>query len=458
MKKCFYYMLGAVLLALVFSLTSCSLEEPTIDPIFTNEDALTATSNELSIIQRTANNDGSWDNIVDGSSCLSVIFPYTVSVNGVELIIESVEDLQKIEDIFDASNIDEDFLDLFFPISITLADYSEIVINNKDELQKLVAECIEGGADEDIECIDFIYPLTMFTFNTDFVQTAAVIVSSDSELRRFFTGLGENDLVGINYPISLELYDGTKITVNDNAALISALEMAIDACDEDDDNDYGDDDFSSEELQALLTECPWLLNNLIRSEEYTSLDFVNYILDFNVDGSVIAQDLAGIPIPGKWEVQLEDNRVQIILDFELLAVFNLTWNVDDIANERIKLFTTDEDTIILEKYCDFEPVACTETFIRENLSDCTWIPAQEANSFLDDLTIDFSNMNIHVYNPNDEVVDEGNWAVEGTIVVFNNLSAELANYIGEWEVIECSAVRFKLKRGEEYLVLEKKCD
>jgi hypothetical protein len=67
-------------------------------------------------------------------------------------------------------------------------------------------------------------------------------------------------------------------------------------------------------------------------------------------------------------------------------------------------------------------------------------------------------MNIHVRNPNEAVVDEGNWAIYENIVSLNDLSMEMENYIGEWEVIECSTDRFKVKRGDEYLVLEKDCD
>ena len=67
-------------------------------------------------------------------------------------------------------------------------------------------------------------------------------------------------------------------------------------------------------------------------------------------------------------------------------------------------------------------------------------------------------MNIHVRNPNETVVDEGNWSIDQGVLSFNDLSLEVANYIGEWTVISCAEDRFEIKRGEELLVFERNCD
>ena len=458
MKKSFYYMLGVIVLATAFSLTSCSLDEPNVELATNNEKALDASSNEVKLMQRTASNDGSWDNIIDGASCFSIRFPYTVAVNGLEIIIDSEEDLQLIENLFDAVDEDQDILDILFPITLTLADYSELTINDEEELRMLVAECVEGGDDDDIECIDFIYPINLFTFSPNFEQTGSVTVNNDSELRRFFTGLDINVLVGVDFPISLEMYDGTKITVNNNDELRDAIEKAIYACDEDDDNDYGDDDFTEERLDALLVACPWLVKEVKRDNQYTTADYENYVLNFKEDGSVIARDRQGNLFNGEWSTRISDYRVVVTLSFEFIAEFNLEWLVDDIDENRIKLFSTDGDKIVMKQYCEDQPIECNEAFIMETISTCKWAISDVEGSALNPLSIDFSNMNIHVYNPNDEVVDEGNWAIDGNVIMFNDLSMDFANYIGEWTVVECSAVRFKLEQGEATLVIEKECD
>jgi len=459
MKKCFYYMLGVILLAAAFSLTSCSLDEPLNDPLELEpaQGNLSATTDVLNLMQRTASNDGSWDNIVDGSSCFSIRFPYEVTVGELKITIAAIEDLVLIENIFDAIDSDQDTLDILFPITVTLADYTEVVVNNKDELLMLATDCIEGGADDDIECIDVIYPITVFTFSSSFEQTGSVTVENDSELRRFFNGLTATDVVGFDFPISLELYDDSTLTVNSNAELSQAIEKVINACDEDDDNDYGDDDFTKERLDGLLVACSWVVSEVKRNNEYATVDYANYILNFTEDGFVTATDTRGVMISGEWSTEVIDFRVVLSLRFEGLNEFNLAWLVDDIDAGRIKLFTTASDKIVMKQFCDAPMVECTEAFIQETISECLWEIATGDSSYVSVLRIDFSFMNIHVFDTNDRVIDEGNWEIYGNIVTFNNLSLEFANFNGEWEVIECSLNRFKLKRGDETFIIEKDC-
>ena len=60
----------------------------------------------------------------------------------------SREDLDLIEEIFDELDDDDDILDIFFPITITLSDFSEITIENQDQLEQYARECLEGGDDD----------------------------------------------------------------------------------------------------------------------------------------------------------------------------------------------------------------------------------------------------------------------------------------------------------------------
>lgn len=72
------------------------------------------------------------------------------------------------------------------------------------------------------------------------------------------------------------------------------------------------------------------------------------------------------------------------------------------------------------------------------------------------LLIGFSNRNIHVFDVNNMVVEEGNWELLGTKLRFNNLRMVLANYIGDFNVIQCGDRFFKIKRGDEIIKLTKK--
>ncbi|NNE77141.1 MAG: hypothetical protein HKN31_08720, partial [Pricia sp.] len=387
MKKYFKFSLYAFLLGAALTFTSCQKEEPFQEEI-DQEQTLTASSATVNLMQRTVSNDGSYDNIVDGASCFDIRFPYTVEVNGLELTIDSKEDLQTIEEIVDAVDDKEDIMEIFFPITITMADYTELTINSAEELRNLAEECVEGGDDDDIECIDIIYPVTLYTFNPNFQQTGSVTVESDLQLRRFFAGLGENELISFDFPVSFELYDGTKITVKTNSELADAIDRAKEACDEDDDNDHNDDDFTEERLDNLLVTCPWEVSKLERQNLDNSEQYREYILIFSEDGKVIADNRYGSTIEGRWSTEVSEYRVVLKLEFENASHFNETWYVYEIGEGKVKLFASDHDIIVLEKACDYEPTNCTADAIRERLGACRWVIAYEDGTFFEDLNID----------------------------------------------------------------------
>ena len=457
MKKYFKSAMYTSLLVIALSFTACQKEyDPVVET--SEEETMTTNSAAASLMTNMVSNDGSFDNIVDGSSCFDVRFPYEVSVNGLQLTIDSKDDLRLIEEIFDSLDGDTDILDIIFPVSITMADYSEITIKNPAELREHAEKCIEGGNDDDIECIDVIYPVTFFTYNREAQQTGSVSVESDREMRRFFAGLDVKDIISLQFPVMFEMYDGKKITVTNIAELRAAIERAKEVCDEDDDNDHNDDDFTKERLDNLLVECPWLVKELQRNNPINSIEYENYLINFHANGSVTVKDREGNVMNGEWMTRVSDYRVLLKLEFEFLVDFSLEWFVYDIDGDRIKLYAGDGDKIILKTTCGVAPEVCDTAFISDTLSTCRWVVANAEGSFMANLNIDFSNMNIHVRNPNDEIEDEGNWSIDGEILIFNDLSMSLANYVGEWTVIECAPDRFKIKRGDEYLVLEKDCE
>ena len=460
MKKLSMCGLYAFLLLIALCFASCSSEEPFVEQIDENL-TFTANSSTSELMKSIVSNDGSHDNIIDGASCFDIQFPYNVAVHGVEMTVNSENDFKIIETLFDNFETDEDVLDIVFPITITKADYAEVTIDNLAAFIEITKECIEGGADADIECIDLLYPITLFTYNRDEEKTGSVTVENDRDLRRFFAGLEATDLMSIDFPISFELHDGSQVVVNDNQEVIEVIENVKNACDEDDDNDYNDDDFTKEQLDALLVECPWLIKDLFRENIDAQLAeaYLYFQLDFKEDGTVTARDRIGNMLTGMWSTEVVDYRVKVTLVFQFLEDFNLEWAAYEIDENRIKLHVlSGDDKIILKKYCQETMLECSDAFVQEELQNCVWaIVNADGTSYIDELRIDFSNMNVYVHDPNNSVVDEGNWEFKNGTLSLNNLQQDLENYIGDWELIECSIDRFKLQRGEEFLVLEKDC-
>lgn len=443
-------------MALIFTSCQEEFEEVGGDE---QQETIAANSSTALLIEKTSSNDGSFDNIVDGASCFAIEFPYTVEVNGIEITIDSREDLHQIEEIFDEVEIDDDILDIIFPITITLADFTEIVIENKEQLRELADECLEGGDDDDIECIDFVYPITMFTFNVDNQVTGEVVIESDKELRRFFAGLEDNDLVSIGFPITLKKYDGTEVVVDSNAELAQALEAAKDECDEDDDDDYNDDDFTKERLDAYLIECPWVVREVLRFGTYQTDQYFENVLNFMEDGQVTLVMDGDIAVPGTWTTSLTDDGVLLSLTFEQLADFTLEWIVYEIDERVIKLYAGDGDKIILKQYCENGTSECRIDDIATILEYCKWRIDESNEDFDFEGTIDFSNRNIHAFLDNGAFADEGNWEVTDTGFRFNSLIERLEFMVGDWTIVACGEGWVKIQNANgRYLVLRKDCD
>ncbi len=465
MKKILITAVKAVLLIGALTFSSCQEEFEEINISNTEEASFQATSGTAGLMQRTAFKDGSFDNIVDGASCFSLNFPYTVNVNGLDITVDSMEDLRLIEEIFDEFDDDDDVLEILFPITITLADYSEIVINNEEELIELASQCVEGGDDDDIECIDFVYPITLFTFNVNQQQTGTVTINSDRELRLFFRELDDDDFVSIQYPVTLIRFDGTEIQVNSNEELEAALDMADDACDEDDDDDYNDDDFDEERLENLLQECPWTVLSVKRDGIDQTPQYEAFLMTFLEDGVVRVRDRNGNVLFGEWDLDDDDDYIELDLSFDTLVDFNLEWKVYEVEAGKIRLFSGDGNRILMGLTCDADDSADPDT-LRAILAQCNWMVKKVKNQGeeirrLIGYEFDFGPDNAVTLSNGTNVI-EGSWEVavgsQGGLV----LAIEMGQEPGvsfQWPLRELGQKRlkFELEDLDYEMVLERVC-
>jgi len=227
---------------LLMTFISCQDEiSQIIEP--TQGEALKVNANVTNLVQRTVTKDGSKDNIIDNASCLQVQLPVTVTVNEIEINVNSEDDFEVIEAVFDEFDDDSDHLEIFFPIEIILSDYSKISINTQEELEALIEDCGgENEMDDDIECLDFVYPISLSMYNSENQLTKTVQIENDEQFYKLIDDIDDNDIVVANFPISVILYDGSERNIENMDILENVIEEVKDMCDEDDDNDYDDDD------------------------------------------------------------------------------------------------------------------------------------------------------------------------------------------------------------------------
>ena len=465
MKKLINNLMYAGLFVMALSFTSCQEEFEEVGG--NDQETLMAGSSTAELIINTSSNDGSFDNIVDGASCIAVNFPYTVEVGGIQITIDSKEDLHLIEEIFDEFDDDEDILEFLFPITITLGDFSEIVIENKAQLIELAEECREGGSDDDIECIDFVYPITLFTFDINAQQTGSVVIESDKDLRLFFAGLEDDDLISIEFPVTLVKFDGTEIVVDSNAELAAAIEAAKDACDEDDDDDFNDDDFSKERLDEYLVECPWLINEVVRDGVNQTDQYFEYVMNFFESGEVLVFDRLGNSLEGEWSTRVSDRGVLLTLKFDVLVDFSLEWVVYEIGERKIKLFSEEGNKIIMYQKCDHDGTDPDPDTLREILKECEWVIKKVKNQGEEiDRLLGYKfkfmaeGMVTLSYGVN---VFEGTWEVgfnseQQLSLLMSFGDAQELNF--EWPVRELfnNRLKFEIEEIDHELILQRVCD
>lgn len=339
--------------------TSCRTEEIEFEqaPL---EDTLSPNSTVSNLMQRTAMNDGSNSNIVDNSNCFNIQFPFTVIVNGVEIVVESQDDYDLIEDIFDALDDDDDELIIVFPIVIILNDYSQITINNYAELYSYSNTCSgENENDDDIECIDFQYPISASIFNSNNELLQTFTIDNDNELYNFIEDIDDNDLVTINFPITLILFDGTTLVVNNLNELENAIDTYDEICDEDDDYDYNDDDCnncSPAQLTDILVNCSdWIVDKLERNDNDYDDIYEGYLFNFFADGT-ISVSWASTLIYGTWFTNGTGNDIMVDINIPGLPYCNLNWRLHEIeqysGETKVDLRVGDDDRLRYENNCN----------------------------------------------------------------------------------------------------------
>lgn len=459
-------LLALVLLTIL--LTSCQDEaEEVIDP--NSQEVITTDSNIADLIARTTLRDGSSDNILDSASCTSIALPVTVVANGLEITIDSQDDLEVLEDIFDELDDDTDVLKFIFPVTVILTDHSEIVATNENELEDLLGDCdMPDVDDDDIECLDFMYPIVINIFDSDNQIADVITFMSDEELYEFFDDLDEEDVVSIEFPITVVLYNGSQIQVNTLNELEDVIEDVEDDCDEDDDNDR--DDIDPTEFVDVLTSGDWVISLFFDDEDET-LEFSGFVFTFATDGTAIAR-LGNFEIHGIWSTESDDDELEFSVDFGDTAPFNELkeeWEVVKANDTMIELEEeddVDERVIFIRPDTDGGETSAIGDILSEGLWKVTSFEDDDDDDDTDEFngfTFDFApDGSVTVEGPNGTI--NGAWSsvsvagAEKLVLNFGGVDP-LSEFNDVWNIDQATENRVELigedDDDDEQLIFEK---
>ncbi|PHQ29512.1 hypothetical protein [Leeuwenhoekiella nanhaiensis] len=338
MKKLKSILSIAVLAA--FTFTSCQTEESEL--INEGESTNSASSKTADLLVRSSASDGSDDDILDGISCASVVYPVVAEINGQEYTFTNEAMLSIVVEIFGSIKGDDDFVEFKFPIQMQLSNYTVVTINNEDEFEALKDACedADDSRDDIIKCLDIDYPVTLLTFDASAQQTGSVVITGKREMYNFIDDLEDNQFFSIDYPITATSASSGTITITSDAQLAQELE----SCEaEDDARDEAEDraDDLEDELEDIMAD----VNFRIESTLSTMAFLADYTFEFANDGEIIVRNAAtGIiqDVEGEYDFESE-TEVFVEIEFEGSTIFSVlegTYEVVSQTATRIELQST----------------------------------------------------------------------------------------------------------------------
>ena len=447
------------LLSIVLLNLSCRQEEfeyfPPID------EPNLANSMVADLLERTALNDGSIDNIIDRSNCFTVKLPVVVTANGTDILVDTEDDYANIEAIFDASDDDTDVLEIQFPITIVLSDFNEVGIADQAEFDSFSSGCNgENVPDDDIECLDIQYPITASIFNQTTEAFDNLSIISDAQLYNFIDDLESDDVVNIAFPINVVLADGTETSIGNLIALEQVIDEAKDSCDEDDDYDFNDDDCdncTTNQLADLLTGCSnWMVDKLERNDQDLEDNYTAYSFNFLTDGTLSAETNTN-SFSGTWESAGNGNNIAFTINIPNLSDFNAIWNLHEIeqngGENKVDLRIGD-DRLRFESNCidDGDNGNGNNGTLATILTDGLWV----VGSYTEDADDQTSNYNGYSFNFNSDgtavadngTVTNGTWAPQNSdseLVLNFGSTAPLDEFDDTWDVISVTDTQVELR-------------
>ena len=421
-------------------------------------DVLSNQSPVVSLIQQTTMSDGSYDNILDNSSCTSLVLPVTVIANEQEVVISTDDDYKLVERIFDESDTDVDVLVIVFPVTIIMSDHTEVIVDNQEDLNDLIEDCVEGGDDLDIECVDFAYPLDISIYDAANQVSDVVTINNDEELFELFESLDESELVSFAFPLTLVLSDGNEVMVTDNEELEDIIEDVADDCDEDDDDDYSDDDVDDTDLVTVLLNGDWAITYFFDEADETA-EFNGYVFTFFENGGATAVN-GDILVEGTWETYGDDGSLELELDFGAdspLDELEDDWNLIEFDQNIIKLIDVSDDGT--EEFLTFERPeengGDPELTVADVIVEGEWLVANYNDSGVDE-TANYEGFKFTYAADGSAMATNGTDNVTGTwselfdseshkLILDFGVTVPFDEFADDWDVVEFSETRIELK-------------
>lgn len=298
---------------------------------------ITGVSPLTTYMQRVAMVSTVQDNIIDGSTYCTIKLPYTITVNNVQIAVNTTADYQKVLDNINASTADDDIVKIDFPVTMVYYNYIEKNIPNEADFNSLIDYWnMYPDLLSKINGLNINYPITINIYNSANQVASSVSIINDQAFFNFIKNLNSSQYISLKYPISIVDYHNQTKSINNNLDFENAIKYAIDYCPE---NNIVSLDFTETITKGSWT-IPYFFDDLEKTASYSGYSFV-----FKSDKSVVATK-GGIAETGVWESTVQNNVRELTITFnsELLSKLNNNWKLFEFNNSQIRLRDVNDDT------------------------------------------------------------------------------------------------------------------
>ncbi|MFT3795890.1 hypothetical protein [Flavobacterium sp.] len=314
------------LLALCTLIASCETESLVVRN--SGIDNLSANDGLKTKVLRMSQSATAIDNLVDGTSCFSVQFPYNVSVNGQMVSVDSASDYQTVQDILDANGNNPDTVLLQFPVKVRYADYTESTLDDQTAFQAAVSGC---SATDELSCIALRFPLEVKSYNPQSQSALTIHLQNNKALYGFLDRIGGN-VAAFAYPIDFVTPETTVISIQNNQELEAFIDTYLDECTPSHPNPN-----QGLALEEVLSEGSWSVSYFFRETDQTS-DYAPYDFTFHADGTSTTTGEPSV-IGGTWVTYTDSGQEHIAFVFssDNLEELEESWIVIDYTETLIRM-------------------------------------------------------------------------------------------------------------------------
>ena len=288
------------------------------------------------------------DNIIDQTDCFMVKFPYVVTVNAVDITINSAADITLVENNIALSTIDTDVVSIHFPITVIFNDYNEKTIDSLSDYTDLLHDCDEKSDDlSQINCLNFNYPILINRYDSNNQIASSLTIKDNRALYYFVNNLEDNQFIAIVYPITITSSNGNQVIITDNSQFENRIKEALDNCSENTNTTL--------DFVQVLSNGAWKISYFYNDEERTTV-YSGYQFSFKSDYTVVASK-SGISKTGTWSIKTNNGEREFEIDFDAdpLKKLEENWEVFEFSTSELR-FRDPSDNSLETDYLYFTKI------------------------------------------------------------------------------------------------------